>query len=222
VICGYQKWHCWETFPRSTSVPLLLLLDHCSIHFFYVLPTQCVLNLATGSLVENFKNDFVYELDRTLLANSVALFRITEAPDSNLVDKLTFGWGCLCFFQTSHTYTERFPQNRPQLLPVYFRFIITIIPSFDVPGYSPSVVKWIWSKYSSTKFEFIHRVLKSSHRVVKKSLCTLMITIQKVTSNVASVPRQSPDSNCHAELYSRRRVQYSTVHIPNVFCDDHL
>jgi hypothetical protein len=36
-----------------------------------------------------------------------------------------------------------------------------------------------------------------------------MISIQKVTSNVQSVQRQSADI-------------YSTVHIPNVFCDDQL
>jgi hypothetical protein len=50
-----------------------------------------------------------------------------------------------------------------------------------------------------------------------------MITIQKVTSNVQSVPRQSPHTfidtpNCVLEDH----VQYSTVHIPNVFCDGHL
>jgi hypothetical protein len=47
-----------------------------------------------------------------------------------------------------------------------------------------------------------------------------MITIQKVTNNVHSVPRQSPDTdtpNCVLE----DRVQYSTVHISNVFCDGH-
>jgi hypothetical protein len=47
----------------------------------------------------------------------------------------------------------------------------------------------------------------------------LMITIQKVTSNVQSVPRQSPGTpNCVLE----DRVQYSAVHIPNVFRDGHL
>jgi hypothetical protein len=49
-----------------------------------------------------------------------------------------------------------------------------------------------------------------------------MITIQKVTSNVQSVPRPSQiiidTQNCVLE----DRVQYSTVHIPNVFCDGHL
>jgi hypothetical protein len=48
-----------------------------------------------------------------------------------------------------------------------------------------------------------------------------MITIQKVTGNVQSVPHQSPDidtPNCVLE----DRVQYSTVHIPNVFFDGHL
>ena len=39
-----------------------------------------------------------------------------------------------------HIYREN-PQIRPQLLPVYFRFFITIIPSFDAIGDSPSVVK---------------------------------------------------------------------------------
>jgi hypothetical protein len=51
----------------------------------------------------------------------------------------------------------------------------------------------------------------------------LMITIEKVTSNVQSVPRKSPDiyidtPNCVPE----DRVQYSTFHIPNVFCNGHL
>jgi hypothetical protein len=45
-----------------------------------------------------------------------------------------------------------------------------------------------------------------------------MITIQKVTNTVPSVSRQSPDIYWHAE----DRVQYSTVRIPNVFCDSHL
>jgi hypothetical protein len=49
-----------------------------------------------------------------------------------------------------------------------------------------------------------------------------MITIQKFTSNVQSVPAilqtfiDTP--NCVLE----DRVQYSTVHIPDVFCDGHL
>jgi hypothetical protein len=51
----------------------------------------------------------------------------------------------------------------------------------------------------------------------------LMITIQKVTSNVQSVLRQSLQTfndtpNCVLE----DRVPYSTVHIPNVLCDGHL
>jgi len=50
-----------------------------------------------------------------------------------------------------------------------------------------------------------------------------MITIQKVTSNVQNVPRQSLQTfidtpNCVLE----DRVQYSTVHIPNVFYDGHI
>jgi hypothetical protein len=49
-----------------------------------------------------------------------------------------------------------------------------------------------------------------------------MITIQKVTNDVQSVPRQSPDIYWHAELYLEDHVQYSTVQIPNVICDGHL
>jgi hypothetical protein len=43
-----------------------------------------------------------------------------------------------------------------------------------------------------------------------------MIAIQKVTNNVQSVPRKSADS------VLEDRVQYSPVHIRNVFCDGHL
>ena len=50
----------------------------------------------------------------------------------------------------------------------------------------------------------------------------LMITIQKVTSNVQSVPHQSPDIYRHADCVLEDRVQYSTVHIPNVFCHGRL
>ena len=49
-----------------------------------------------------------------------------------------------------------------------------------------------------------------------------MITIQKVTSNVQSTPASRrtfvDTTNCVLEDL----VQYSTVHIPNVFCDSHL
>jgi hypothetical protein len=56
-------------------------------------------------------------------------------------------------------------------------------------------------------------------QVYQKVSVHLMITIQKVTSNVQSVPRQSPyidTPNCVLE----DRVQYSTVCILKVFCDD--
>jgi hypothetical protein len=39
----------------------------------------------------------------------------------------------------------------------------------------------------------------------------LMITIQKVTSNVQSVPRQSPDIYWHAKLCSRRPCSVSVI-----------
>jgi len=48
----------------------------------------------------------------------------------------------------------------------------------------------------------------------------LIITIQKVTSNVQSVPRQSPDIIDTPNCVLKDCVQYSTVHIPNVFCDE--
>jgi hypothetical protein len=49
-----------------------------------------------------------------------------------------------------------------------------------------------------------------------------MIIIQKVISNVQSVPRRSPDIIDTPNCVLEDRVQYSTVHIPNVFCDGHL
>jgi hypothetical protein len=50
----------------------------------------------------------------------------------------------------------------------------------------------------------------------------LLITILKVTSNVQSVP-----TNLHTLIDTPNcvledRVQYSTVRIPNAFCDGHL
>jgi len=72
------------------------------------------------------------------------------------------------------------------------------------------------------------RVVKSNYIPIilqgdEKVSVHLMITIQKFTSNVQSVPPASLQTfidtpNCVLE----DRVQYSTVHIPNVFFDDHL
>jgi hypothetical protein len=54
-------------------------------------------------------------------------------------------------------------------------------------------------------------------QVDQKVFVHLMITIQKVTSKIQSVPCQSPEIvvilNC---------VQYSMVYILNIFCDGHL
>jgi hypothetical protein len=50
----------------------------------------------------------------------------------------------------------------------------------------------------------------------------LMITIQKVTRNVQNVTRQSPDIIDTPNCVLEDRVQYSTVRIPNVFCDGHF
>jgi hypothetical protein len=50
----------------------------------------------------------------------------------------------------------------------------------------------------------------------------LMITIQKVTSNVQSVPASLQTFIDTPNCVLEDRVQYSTVHIPNVFCDGHL
>jgi hypothetical protein len=46
-----------------------------------------------------------------------------------------------------------------------------------------------------------------------------MITIQKVTSNVQSVPASRQTFIDTANCVLEDSVQYSTVHIPNVFCD---
>ena len=59
-------------------------------------------------------------------------------------------------------------------------------------------------------------------QVDQKVSVQLMITIQKVTSmfkvSPASLQTFIDTPNCILE----DRVQYSTVHIPNVFCDGHL
>jgi len=49
-----------------------------------------------------------------------------------------------------------------------------------------------------------------------------MITIQKVTSNVQSDPASLQTFTDTPNCVLEDRVQYSTVHITNVFCDGHL
>jgi uncharacterized protein YoxC len=49
-----------------------------------------------------------------------------------------------------------------------------------------------------------------------------MITIQKVTSDVQIVPRQSQDIIDTPKCVLEDCVQYSAVQIPHVFCDGHL
>jgi uncharacterized protein YoxC len=50
----------------------------------------------------------------------------------------------------------------------------------------------------------------------------LMITIQKVTSNVQSIPASLQTFIDKPNCVLEDRVQYRTAHIPNVFCDSHL
>jgi hypothetical protein len=97
------------------------------------------------------------ELDRTLLANSVALLPITEALDATMVDRLFCLRLLVVLPGTSHIYRET-PSNKAtnSYSVCTFRFIITITPSFDAIGDSPSVVKRITSKYNSMKLEFIY------------------------------------------------------------------
>jgi hypothetical protein len=60
------------------------------------------------------------------------------------------------------------------------------------------------------------------YRVIKKSLCTWWLQYRKIQVmfkvSPASLQTFTDTPNCVLE----DRVQYSTVHIPNVFCDDHL
>jgi hypothetical protein len=49
-----------------------------------------------------------------------------------------------------------------------------------------------------------------------------MITIQKITRNVQSSPASLQTFIDTPNCVLEDRVQYSTVHIPNVFCDGHL
>jgi hypothetical protein len=84
-----------------------------------------------------------------------------------------------------------------------------------------TVSKYTWKRNECyfTNHTFKHRAAISIIQGDQNISVYLMITTQKVTSNVQNVPRQSPYTpNCVLE----DRVQYSTVHIPNVFCDGHL
>jgi hypothetical protein len=56
----------------------------------------------------------------------------------------------------------------------------------------------------------------------KKVYVCLMITIQKVTSNVQSFPTSFQTFIDMPNCVLKDRVQFSTVHILNVFCDGHL
>jgi hypothetical protein len=49
-----------------------------------------------------------------------------------------------------------------------------------------------------------------------------MSTIQKVTSNIQSVPASLQTLIDTPDCVLENRVQYSAVRVPNVFCDDHL
>jgi hypothetical protein len=49
-----------------------------------------------------------------------------------------------------------------------------------------------------------------------------MITIQKFTSNIQSVPASLRTFIDTPNSVLEDCVQYSTVHIPNVFCDGHF
>jgi hypothetical protein len=64
--------------------------------------------------------------------------------------------------------------------------------------------------------------LKPIYRVIKKSLCTWWLQYRKLQVmfkvSLASLQTFIGTPNCVLE----DRVQYSTVHIPNVFCDGHL
>jgi hypothetical protein len=75
----------------------------------------------------------------------------------------------------------------------------------------------LWS--DSSTFVFFIQIL---YRVIKKSLCTWWLQYRKLQVmfkvSPASLHTFGDTPNCVVE----DRVQYSTVHIPNVFCDGHL
>ena len=66
------------------------------------------------------------------------------------------------------------------------------------------------------------KLLLLLYRVIKKSLCTWWLQYRKLQVmfkvSPASLHRFIDRTNCVLE----DRIQYSTVHIPNVFCDGHL
>ena len=88
-------------------------------------------------------------------------------------------------------------------------FTVPLVPNLYISGSTCS------SQCSKSNFTRIYRV-------IKKSLCTWWLQYRKLQVmfkvSPASLQTFTDTPNCVLE----DRVQYSTVHIPNVFCDGHL
>jgi hypothetical protein len=78
------------------------------------------------------------------------------------------------------------------------------------PSDNTDFVKQIWQH------------LKQKYRVIKKSLCAWWLWSRKLQVTFKVSPA-SPQTFIDMPSYVLKdRVHYSTVHVPNVFCDDHL
>jgi hypothetical protein len=94
------------------------------------------------------------------------------------------------------------------------RSSISVTSTTQAPNRQPSTANVFLAR---KKFQ-----IDTKYRVIKKSLCTWWLQYRKlqVMFKVSSASLQifTDTPNCFLE----DRVQYSTVHILNVFCDDHL
>jgi hypothetical protein len=104
--------------------------------------------------------------------------------------------------------------------------IFTALPWFPLDKWQNSTVNITKASpifiidYSSTVRHFL--LTASSYRMIKTSLCTwwLQYRTLQVMFKVSPASLQTFIDKPNSVLEDR--VQYSTVHIPNVFCDGHL
>jgi hypothetical protein len=105
----------------------------------------------------------------------------------------------------------------------YSASMLSFLPQTDPKdrGFSEAVVNYLRVKAASTS-DNSKRTSKFTYRVIKKFLCTWWLQYRKLEVmfkvSPASLQTFIDTPNCVLE----DRVQYSTVHIPNVFCDGHL
>jgi hypothetical protein len=113
--------------------------------------------------------------------------RVRQATDDNKILHMRFA--CRKTYRATDTHSEfvtlfasprqQWLRERPSMLSLYVHYVSCLIQRWLVAGLSP--------------WRFVLHLIQGDQKVSVH----LMITIQKVKSNVQSVPRQSPDISIH-------------------------